>query len=228
MDFIVILRLLVPVLSGITAIMVAVLDYNCRDKRTKRFRRIRCVLFILLGIFLIANIPLVLKDEQSKHQERKQWTERYDGLIKLYLEVEEEARNRYLELIKKAEMLQLKIDSLMIKSSIKPIDISDKKEVNYLTKELDTLKAEIQKQLVYPIYIDVNPNRAGALIFVNDSFKGAAPCSIFVEPGVHKLKVIYTDRVTGRKWEYQSPIILPGTESIRIKHNDFSRIKSGE
>ena len=58
-------RILAQVLAAIALIVVAALDYHWHDKRTKRFKQLKGVLFGLLGGCLIASIWLAIYDEDQ-------------------------------------------------------------------------------------------------------------------------------------------------------------------
>jgi hypothetical protein len=63
------LKLVLHVLAVLMAILVALLDYRWSDKRTRRFKNTRTVLFILLIISLLLSVGVVVRDDRDKRAE---------------------------------------------------------------------------------------------------------------------------------------------------------------
>jgi hypothetical protein len=215
------LKLVLQALVGVALILVAILDYKLFDKRTKRFRLARRTLFILLTALLILNFFLVYEEDHSKRREIKQLTEQIKR-------ADDSAATRNLELSIQIEIIRNTLETFMRKAKTKPPDIAVKNDLNKMMMSVDALKAEVQKKDISPVYIDVNPNRAGAEIFVDEVFKGAAPCSILVESGVHNLKVIYSDRSTGYIWQHKKKIDVSGPLTLQLTSNDFLKTRLEE
>lgn len=78
------------------------------------------------------------------------------------------------------------------------------------------------------VFIDVNSNRDGADILINDTLKCRAPCSINVKHGVYNLKVIDFDILTGYKWVHDRSLNVSGPLTLFLTNNDFSKRKIGE
>ena len=62
------------------AILVNILDYVSTDKRTKKFRKRRLLLFALSCVFLIASIIVVVTDEMAKREEMAELSNRLNLL----------------------------------------------------------------------------------------------------------------------------------------------------
>lgn len=62
-------KIVLQFLAVAIAVLVNVLDYVSFDKRTKKFRRRRRLLFGLSALFLIASILVVISDELAKRKE---------------------------------------------------------------------------------------------------------------------------------------------------------------
>lgn len=227
MESTILLKLVLQALGCLTLILVAILDYASR-KRTIRFRRVRLILFVMLGVLLIFSIISVYEDDRNIRQENRQLTEQIEILQAKIQQATDSAAYRDSILIKQIVAMQARLDTFMRKAGTKPLDISDRKELNKLITNFDRLKAEIQKKEIFPVYIDVNPNRVGAEIFVDEIFKGAAPCSILIESGVHNLKVVYTDRSIGYEWKYEKPMVVSDSVRLFLKDNDFIKAKLKE
>jgi hypothetical protein len=75
------------------------------------------------------------------------------------------------------------------------------------------------------VFIDVNSNRKGAHVFVNNAFVGIAPCSLKLRNGPNKLKVVYEDKSVRRSWQYEDSIYVSGYTKKILTNNDFLRIK---
>jgi hypothetical protein len=66
------LKIILQVFSVGIMVLVNLLDYVTRDKRTRRFKIIRFALFIGTGVFLIANIIVIVVDDLDKRNEIQQ------------------------------------------------------------------------------------------------------------------------------------------------------------
>jgi len=64
-----IVRILAQVLAAGLPILVGILDYHWRDKRTRRFRRLKWALFGLAGLLLILGVVLTVQDDRSHARE---------------------------------------------------------------------------------------------------------------------------------------------------------------
>ncbi|MBV9928513.1 MAG: hypothetical protein JOZ96_26090 [Acidobacteria bacterium] len=73
-------KLALQLLAVVIAILVNVLDYVSSDKRTKKFRRRRQLLFALSGLFLIASVIVVIADELAKREEMAELSNRLNLL----------------------------------------------------------------------------------------------------------------------------------------------------
>ncbi|MDT4952105.1 MAG: hypothetical protein QOJ02_243 [Acidobacteriota bacterium] len=73
-------KIILQILAVAIAILVNVLDYVSTDKRTKKFRIRRRMLFLLSVVFLIGSVILVIGDEWSKRQELAEMTKHLDEL----------------------------------------------------------------------------------------------------------------------------------------------------
>jgi hypothetical protein len=62
-------KIVLQFLAVAIAILINVLDYVSTDKRTKKFRKRRRILFVLSALFLIASIIVVIGDELAKRKE---------------------------------------------------------------------------------------------------------------------------------------------------------------
>jgi hypothetical protein len=78
----------------------------------------------------------------------------------------------------------------------------------------------IDKHL-FNVLIDVNPDRAGAKVFVNGVRKGTVPCSLPIEEGTHQLKLEYKDPYYPLPLIYIDSIVVPPDTVILIDSDEF-------
>jgi len=64
-------KLLPPVLTILVATVVAVLDYVWHDKRTKKFRKTRLCLFLLIVPLMLVSVAAILKEARTNAQEEE-------------------------------------------------------------------------------------------------------------------------------------------------------------
>jgi len=73
-------KITLQVMAVAIAILINILDYVSADKRTKKFRRRRNLLFALSAVFLIGSIAVVIGDEFAKREEIADITNRLNVL----------------------------------------------------------------------------------------------------------------------------------------------------
>ena len=64
------LKILLQVLAVGMAVLAGLLDYVTHDKRTRKFKRNRSLLFIFSGAFLLGSIVLLIADERADQAEK--------------------------------------------------------------------------------------------------------------------------------------------------------------
>jgi hypothetical protein len=207
------LKIVLQVLGFVALILVAILDHVFIN-RGKLFRWIRLFLFFVLAAILIVNLLLVDKEDQDRRREIK--------------ELNDSAAIRDSILIDRIETMRKGLEAFIRKTKTKAPDIATRGDLRNMIMKLDSMRAEVQKKVVSPVYIDVPPNRIGAEIFADEVFMGAAPCSILVDSGMHNLRVTYIDRSTGYSWQHIRPLKVPGQPIVILKNNDFLKTKLGE
>lgn len=69
--FLLILKIVLQVTVMVIALLICVLDYVWRDKRTKKFRKVRYLLFVLSGLALIGSIGLIIFDDRNNNQKEE-------------------------------------------------------------------------------------------------------------------------------------------------------------
>lgn len=73
----------------------------------------------------------------------------------------------------------------------------------------------------FNLFVDVAPDRAGAKVYIDDAlYANAAPCTVKVEEGTHKLKLVYDDPDT--------PTLLTFVDSIAVYQDTVIRIESNK
>jgi hypothetical protein len=71
------------------------------------------------------------------------------------------------------------------------------------------------------IFINVNPNRFGAKVYINNKPKGSAPCSILLEEGSYQIRLEYRDINLESYLFYNQTITIPPDTIIFIQSNEF-------
>ena len=64
-----ILKISLQILSGLAAVMIAVLDYSWHDKRTSKFKKLRYWLYLVLFTLLFLSVSLTILDDHEKKRE---------------------------------------------------------------------------------------------------------------------------------------------------------------
>lgn len=64
-----VLKLLLQVLAVAAALITSTMDYVAHDKRTRRFKRLRLALYVVVLVTLAAGIIVTVADERSKRHE---------------------------------------------------------------------------------------------------------------------------------------------------------------
>ena len=97
--------LAIHVASCVTLVLVSLLDYVWRDKRTRRHRRLRSILFVLLGALLLTGAWTAYQDQLTAKAEAGEAKRRHEALQRQLEQAEraagverEQARLRYLDL----------------------------------------------------------------------------------------------------------------------------------
>lgn len=64
-----ILKLALQILAVVSALLTTTLDYVARDKRTKRFKRLRVGLYCVTGLSLVAALAVTVGDDLARRRE---------------------------------------------------------------------------------------------------------------------------------------------------------------
>jgi len=64
-----IFKLLLQLLAVVSALLTSALDYVAHDKRTRHFKSLRTLLFVVVGLSLLASLVVTIEDEIAKKQE---------------------------------------------------------------------------------------------------------------------------------------------------------------
>lgn len=172
---------------------------------------------------LIEHRSLKITDLTQKIEQLEQELRQRDSQIKSFEEEKRKLQNQLYQrdsTIKTIsdELENIKRQSLRVKN---PLTHSKSEPINKKQHDI-TEPTENQYSIVV---INVNPNRVGADVLVNDTLKCNAPCSLRVRNGPNKLKVVYEDKSTGYKWQYEKSINVSGSITLSLKNNDFMKTK---
>lgn len=111
-------KIVLQTIAVLMAILIANLDYVWHDKRTRKFKRTRVILYVLAGITLVLSVIVTIQDDRQHRNETGQLTSALDNLKKETATLRDEAKQSGRE--QQLQMVELIEGNKKLHNSLAP------------------------------------------------------------------------------------------------------------
>ncbi len=134
--------MVVDALASVVMIVVALLDYTWWDKRTRRFKKARRVLFAVLGLLLLVSVAKVYQEGQTRQAEAAELRTALEGLRAS----EEAAATTHEKYARQIQALQAMLEPFLALARRRAPAADDAAALRSLASRLRRLEGETAEQ----------------------------------------------------------------------------------
>ncbi len=136
-------KIVLQTTAVLTAILIANLDYVWHDKRTRKFKRTRVILYVLAAITLVLSVVVTIQDDRQHRNETGQLTSVLNNLRKETATLRDEAKHSGRE--QQSQMAELIEGNKKLQNSLAPFQALAKTRYPGLEdrEALEKLRADI-------------------------------------------------------------------------------------
>ena len=151
-------KIVLQTTTVLVAILIANLDYVWHDKRTRKFKRARVVLYALAGIMLCFSIIVTIQDDRQHRNETGQLTSALENLKKETATLRSEAKqsgkeqqSQMVELIEGNKKLQNSLAPFQALAKMRYPGLEDREALEKLRSDITAVEkraADLEKKIL--------------------------------------------------------------------------------